>query len=589
MKRITILIALCVSTLAVVPLIILATAGLLAVRSAMISIPVTFSGMFIISAAVMFIMHRRLYSLSTRILKAFHTQLGGDFQQDPADRGLPAEDSTWQVFLDGQRQTQSIIRNARVGIKVIENLLQNQDYYFSALYVIIYRLMHETEMITDSVGEEDKLFSEMQDNVLEMLDHIAGIDDNLASHNSRINEVVTAIDSSRVAVTELAALAVESRSRTSDLQVVTDAGIGRINSFITGIEDVFAATGRISDLLSKINSITEKTRVLSINAAIEAARQGEQGRGFSIIAGEITKLASDIELSSNQIHTIMDDVNSRITNGIEASSAAKTALDSISENVAFTCATMDRIHRFTADQERTNSALHALTEELVDMSTRISAAVGQEVALGTGIREQLARLTSLTGQIRMNTENQEKTTAEMVENVEKISTMVGDIESRQNSDMGDMTLKNGILALEAELRRFNLNNSYLSALGSNGIEHRRAERKILIEQGTICRDDCGEKTPIVIIDISTGGILFRCHKELPDLERCRIDFTVHGNQFSLRKLRLIRQDCTDYACSYVCSSDELAYVIEQTGRLEQEDREGVVASLHPGRAVSGSA
>jgi methyl-accepting chemotaxis protein len=65
---------------------------------------------------------------------------------------------------------------------------------------------------------------------------------------------------------------------------------------------------KIDKIVSTIHSISEQTNLLSLNATIEAARAGEYGRGFSVVAGEIGKLAAQSQMSLNDITYNLKDI-----------------------------------------------------------------------------------------------------------------------------------------------------------------------------------------------------------------------------------------------------------------------------------------
>ena len=65
-------------------------------------------------------------------------------------------------------------------------------------------------------------------------------------------------------------------------------------------------------ILEMISAVAKNTRVLGFNAGIEAARSGEHGRGFSVVAKEITKLADQSASSVNEIKQLLDELNEKV-------------------------------------------------------------------------------------------------------------------------------------------------------------------------------------------------------------------------------------------------------------------------------------
>ncbi len=91
---------------------------------------------------------------------------------------------------------------------------------------------------------------------------------------------------------------------------------------ITGIEELSKKAGNIQNIVATIDEIAEQTNLLSLNASIEAARAGQAGRGFSVVAGEISKLADQSMKAVESIRKIIADIQGRM---VEISGMAEQA------------------------------------------------------------------------------------------------------------------------------------------------------------------------------------------------------------------------------------------------------------------------
>ncbi len=85
------------------------------------------------------------------------------------------------------------------------------------------------------------------------------------------------------------------------------------------VTELDQSTSDIGEAASIISSIAEQTNLLALNAAIEAARAGEQGRGFAVVADEVRALASKTRESTDRIHNIIQVLATRSERAVKVS------------------------------------------------------------------------------------------------------------------------------------------------------------------------------------------------------------------------------------------------------------------------------
>jgi methyl-accepting chemotaxis protein len=203
-------------------------------------------------------------------------------------------------------------------------------------------------------------------------------------------------------------------------EVVTEtvAKIRRIAEVVTdstaAVEQLGAESERIGEIVGTIEDIADQTNLLALNAAIEAARAGEQGRGFAVVADEVRKLAERTTQATQEIADMIRSVqagtkaavasmregNGEVEEGIALADRAGEALQRI---VAGTGKTVDMVAQIAAasEEQSTTSEQMARSVEMISTVSGESAQGLSQIARSTeGLNELTEELRTLVGQFR---------------------------------------------------------------------------------------------------------------------------------------------------------------------------------------------
>ncbi|HJW27297.1 MAG TPA: methyl-accepting chemotaxis protein [Rhodocyclaceae bacterium] len=204
-----------------------------------------------------------------------------------------------------------------------------------------------------------------------------------------LDEITASISSVHESCTEVQALSEESKEQTVKGKASLDDLQGKIELVEQAVEDIaktverfVTSTASITKMTEQVKEIADQTNLLALNAAIEAARAGEQGRGFAVVADEVRKLAEKSNRSATEIDNITrslgvesDHVRTSIKSGLEVlasshgtMSSVAGVLDAASGVVCQVASGMGEIRQATEQQKSASGLISAQVESIAHLA-----------------------------------------------------------------------------------------------------------------------------------------------------------------------------------------------------------------------------
>jgi len=290
-------------------------------------------------------------------------------------------------------------------------IAESVNAFVSNLQRMMLEISQSTEHISQGV---EQLKAQTEHNNAVLIDHASETDQVVVA----VTEMSSTADSVAQNAAQSATFTQQSADEAHQSKTVVEGAVhgvadlvNEVEAMALNIQTMNEDTHKISTVLSVIGEIADQTNLLALNAAIEAARAGEQGRGFAVVADEVRTLAARTQQSTSEINEMLTRLRNGADTVVKAMDATKLSCQQTADTTASVNDSLDSM---------ANSVM-----QINDLGIQIATAAEEQSSVTEEINRNMTMIQNMVSQLTENGEKTMDSTHTLASSNEQLVTIVG--------------------------------------------------------------------------------------------------------------------------------------------------------------------
>ena len=312
---------------------------------------------------------------------------------DGNDRGIFAEMKNMIANLKEKAELAQTIAAGELNNKVI--LASDKDSVGLALQEM-------TNNLNEVLGQTKLTSIEISQGSYNVSETSAALSEGASAQAVSLENISASLNQLSTQIGENAQSANQAQELATLAQNSAEQGIQKMETMIAAMAEISQASESIADFINTIDDIADQTNLLALNAAIEAARAGEQGRGFAVVADEVRQLAARSTTAAEETSKLIASSVEKTKNGSLIATETAESLKSIFESVSQTTVLVEQIALASNEQAIGAEEINQGVTEVDGVTKQNNSTAQESAAAAEQLSQQAELLKSMLSRFKLN-------------------------------------------------------------------------------------------------------------------------------------------------------------------------------------------